>query len=511
MSWSMSPIRPLELIFPNAFGRFTATTSDYWAGRFHAPLPDPLLVNTYPGMLLAVFAIAGVVARIRGWKLFASLTIGSYLVAIGAHGPIFPLLYALGLRSIRYPEKFWILGVFAITAFGAVAMSRARVFKTSVRVLASIAAVAIAMRVFAQTSAYEHLFESIFRLGQAAPLAIPASRTGWMIAAVTAAVCLLALVMRGRVSRPVWFAGLAVILIADLVPRTYGLMRRTDRIYFEPPPLTRSLGPPVKTRIYNAADWVWLLNQPPVPATWQPWFVRNALSPRIFGAWQYEGVLELDMTKTNLQPSREFSQAFFTMAMSGRRDREGLLLKLAGATHRIDALPLREWSGDDVVRMRPVVARRIAGAERYYFADQIVETQSLGDFMRHVAGAEHFSPRVAFVPRRDLATGAGVIESSHETANTIRLDVSAAGAALLVLAITPHRYWRAAIDGEPVEIIPANIGFQSVPVPRGKHRVELVYRNPVVTTSIAISIVAALILAFAALWPAAKGARVPRR
>ena len=43
-----------------------------------------------------------------------------YAVAIGRHGPLYRLLYTLGLRSLRYPEKFILTATFLLTVFAAI-------------------------------------------------------------------------------------------------------------------------------------------------------------------------------------------------------------------------------------------------------------------------------------------------------------------------------------------------------------------------------------------------------
>ena len=70
------------------------------------------------------------------------------------------------------------------------------------------------------------------------------------------------------------------------------------------------------------------------------------------------------------------------------------------------------------------------------------------------------------------------------------LDVESRGEAFLIASITRHKYWRATIDGAPVSIAPANIAFQGITVPPGKHRVELRYRNPLILPAAIASLIA---------------------
>src|SRR5205814_4503709 len=73
----------------------------------------------------------------------------------------------------------------------------------------------------------------------------------------------------------------------------------------------------------------------------------------------------------------------------------------------------------------------------------------------------------------------GTITRLSETSSSASLDVETSVTAELIITITRHKYWRATIDGHPAQLQPANIAYQGLSVPAGRHRVELRYRNPV--------------------------------
>jgi hypothetical protein len=151
-----------------------------------------------------------------------------------------------------------------------------------------------------------------------------------------------------------------------------------------------------------------------------------------------------------------------------------MLLSFAGATHAITAndalvaLPNRKFT----------IAAALAATSR------ITE---LHPWPRGIAFVDHpFAPAPAHI--------AGV----RETANTIDVDVDAAGRALLVLSVTAHKYWRATIDGTPAPLMRANIAFQALEIPRGRHHVSMRYRNPLIIVCAMISLIAAATLAIVA-------------
>lgn len=49
--------------------------------------------------------------------------------------------------------------------------------------------------------------------------------------------------------------------------------------------------------------------------------------------------------------------------------------------------------------------------------------------------------------------------------------------------------WSASIDGEPVEVLNANVGFMAVKLPEGTHQVELRYETPNLRTGAILSLV----------------------
>jgi uncharacterized membrane protein YfhO len=75
---------------------------------------------------------------------------------------------------------------------------------------------------------------------------------------------------------------------------------------------------------------------------------------------------------------------------------------------------------------------------------------------------------------------------------TIRAALDAPG--YLVLADTWYPGWRAAVDGEPVEILRANYAFRAVRLEAGEHTVEMVYRPTSVLVGGALSLVALAVI-----------------
>jgi hypothetical protein len=92
-------------------------------------------------------------------------------------------------------------------------------------------------------------------------------------------------------------------------------------------------------------------------------------------------------------------------------------------------------------------------------------------------------------------TGA-VVSNARFADNRIDADVTSAAPAMVVLSQVNYHCWRAAVDGQPVPLLTANVAFQALQVPAGTHHVELVYRDQKMVLGAAISLLSLAVLAF---------------
>ena len=433
--WRMTPLRPLELLVPSAFGRFTADAIYFWASSHSSRAP--WLFSWYAGMLAAVLAIAGFVYRIRGWRPVAIICAVSYAFAV------YPLHYWLGLRSIRYPEKFFIPATFFLIVLAAIAADRflddARFRITTFRVSLAASVVAAGALAFA----WSPLFARAWHLGGYFDDIVREARIGGLTTLATAATLVLILLFRERPRLVLPLLG--AFVLADLAPRMYGLAPRIGRAYYDPPPIASKI--PRGARIYNDAAWrVMLAPQPPIAydARWVR--MRNAMFTEMQALWGFDSALELDVSGTMLRPTAELTRLFLDAEVRGQREVVRRVLAAAGVTHVI-ALPAE----------------------------------------------------VIALPGNARWTIRGRILGARQTANAIDLDVDVATAARLFVSVTRHRYWRATIDGAPAAIRPANVAFQSIDVPAGRHRVAMRYNNPLIVVCGIVSLLTTIALAVVAL------------
>jgi len=91
--------------------------------------------------------------------------------------------------------------------------------------------------------------------------------------------------------------------------------------------------------------------------------------------------------------------------------------------------------------------------------------------------------RVVYLP----PTAAALVTVTNQTVarvtdcqfgtRTVDAAVDAANPSLVVVAQTYYHDWRAEIDGQPAPLLRANIAFQAVQVPAGRHHLHLFYRD----------------------------------
>ncbi len=74
--------------------------------------------------------------------------------------------------------------------------------------------------------------------------------------------------------------------------------------------------------------------------------------------------------------------------------------------------------------------------------------------------------------------------------DTVEIEAQADKPSLVVVAQTYYHNWRAAVDGAPVTLLRANVAFQAVQIPAGRHKIHLFYRDRAFEIGAAISICA---------------------
>jgi hypothetical protein len=458
-TWSTPPVRVAELVFSDEkvahlYNRFT-----------------PFYLGIYPGLLITTLFVAGFILRARGAVLTAVILLASWLLALGHHTPLWQWLYDAGLaRSVRYPEKFLLMGLFAATAFAARMLDDERVRRIAMYVAGGIVLLAL-VRWSPTTVLFAALLAILFR--------------NFQHRAAIALVTLFVLLDLGLV-----FPKLAPRMPAE---------------YFDAPPLARQLPPDRDAwRFMHVIEWQ--TNDAEFRAfTGGPdvyWMRRNALRPMMPARWGIRTVMEVDYDQTALLPATDFLETAYWLAHA-RPDWAGVIAPMANArflgSYDDPRAAFARVKGDPRT-VQPVRVEPLGDNPRYFFAQKIVPIRDVREFAEKLLRARS-TRGVAYVEQGARPpAGPGVVRGVRETANTIHIEAETGAPAFLVLSVTPHKYWRVTVDGEPASAIAANVGFQGIPIPAaGRHVVELRYRNPLIAIGAVVSAVMVLALSCVAI------------
>jgi hypothetical protein len=82
---------------------------------------------------------------------------------------------------------------------------------------------------------------------------------------------------------------------------------------------------------------------------------------------------------------------------------------------------------------------------------------------------------------------AKILNAKFDT-RTVDIDADADASSLVVIAQTYYHHWSAKVDGVEVPLLRANVAFQAVQIPAGKHQIHLAYNDPAFQIGAAISL-----------------------
>lgn len=516
-AWSFPWAKLAELIYPNFLGHMSVKqVTWYWAGGLYTGMGSPFLFSIYSGLLVTALAVGALFVKPRGGRFVLLLSTFSLLIALGGHTPLLKWLYDAGVAtSIRYPEKFALIGIFAIILFAAQQLDRMLAGDDAIReaamgFVAATTMVAAALALFGFTPLYGALFTKVWGLkGSGAALMTAMSHKGWLIAAARGAFLFGLLWSLPLLKRRIWLALLAIFLLADVLPVVHELNPRMPSQFFTREPAAMRQFPADRSqfRIFHEADWYG--QEEPARKYFSTgdavyWIVRNGLFPMTPAGHGLNMVMERDYDKTALLPTIDFTDSVWDVKRSGRADWWKPFVAMANARYRGIYKPFDPEKKRVKGQMKTAEPVQFVEVEqpqpRYYFADQVVTIRDRRDFVNKLIDGS-YSRSVAFVKEPSFVPARGVVHGVRETANTATLDVESLGNAWLVMSVTPHKYWRVTIDGRPIAPRVTNIAFQGVPVPAGRHRIEMRYRNTLAVTAMKISIGAIVILLIAACLP----------
>lgn len=491
---AMPPARPIELVIPHWYGRYSPIQPTYWGGAaFNRGFP--YLPSLYNGVAIAVLALAGLLSLARGSAAVAMLSLLSYFLAIGDRTPLLRTLYQTGLaRGIRYPEKFAAMGIVAITLFAATVADRLlsgdRKTRRAAMIVAALFATASTIPVvWSLLPAWPQSFADHWHLPPAGLELAGLARTNWLVGLAICGGLLLLLAMFPRLEIRRWLLLAFTVVLFDIGFTIDGMAARAGEDFFTPPDVLRLLDRDHdKYTVLHRGEWK--KGDPNYKALRRllgPWFSRNGLAPYSLAVWGVRSTLEGDFDETNLLPTRALLDEMMRLRDAGFPSWAESFGAIANVRYIVDyrtvlqaaAAPDREHAS--VVRLT-----RIPNTGQYYFAQEVSNADP-ATFMTHPG----IHRPIAFVTSPMSQPGSGHVLRVVEHANSATVDVECASNALFIATVTRHKYWTATIDGHPSPLLPINVAYQGLIVPAGTHVIEMRYRNPLVVGSAAVSLLAA--------------------
>jgi len=513
-AWSLPWSKLLEIVYPNILGHISLNrVMWYWGGGLYTGMGSPFLFSIYSGLLVTALLVGALFIRPRGGRYVLLVILFSLIVALGGHLPFLHLLYKAGIAtSIRYPEKFILMAIFATILFASQLLDRMldgddAIVDGALGFLIATTVIAVFFSIAGFTPIYGRAMTKIWSLsGGGGRHIIELSRYDWMFAVVRGVAYIALLATIRKFKREHWLAALTIVVCADLGTVCCELNPRMPRRFFDKPPAERHLAANRGDfRLFHEADWY---GQEEMARKYFStgssvyWIVRDGLFPMTPAASKIRTVLERDYDKTSLLPTVDLVDSVWDVKRSGKSNWYEPFMAMSNAWYRgvyRDFDKEKKRVGGRMTEAEPVEFLKGLHYPRYYFADQLVTIKSRLEFVDDLS-KNSYTPAVAFIHQPSFVPARGVVHGVRETANSATIDVESFGHAFLVMSITPHKYWHITVDGKDTPAIVTNIGYQGINVTPGKHTIVMRYRNELVPVGMWISLIATLFLgALAAL------------
>jgi hypothetical protein len=488
--WSLHPAGLSQVLLPLPAGAI----AHLFGLEGEMEVREPFLGSVYLGMAAAPLVLWSLVRGGRAARLAGGVLLLLVALALGRHLPLFAWLKAAVpfVGVFRYPIKIMVLAALAWALLAGAGLQAwggdQRLLGPALSLLTPLAALALAAG------------------GLAMPLGPP-------LCALLSGVLLVAL----RARALPWVVALAA---ADLLTAHRPLNPTAPPAFFHfRPAVLEALAEPAPHRVF-----VWDY-QRPLPGRPRP-------HPELLG----EVVQTADAYPSSLAREIAFQMYLYPPAAArwailGSYDGDllglsppalrdlGALLEAGEGTPAFARL-LRLGSVDSVVSLHELndtgleAQAQVAGQlRRPILVSRVRDTLPkafLAGGARPVDPPDAYGVLVApdFDPARELVVPAGHPARAAQAGGSARvadarpdrllLEVEAAGPATLVVTTTWDPGWKARIDGAPTQTLPANVLFLGVPVPKGRHAVELRYRPHSVALGMSLSAAGLLVLGLAA-------------
>jgi Bacterial membrane protein YfhO len=483
LRWSLPSFGLANFLVPLAFGN-TATEGiffqhgQYWTSSYYLGL----------GALWLALLGLGRWRERRVW-LLAALAIVALLCALGAHTPFYPLLRKLipQLSFITYPIKFVMVVIFAAPLLAAFTLAD---FKSQISNRKFQISGALLLALIAGITLWTQFAP---HTGDATRLALTSglSRAGFLLLTGGALLALTGLAKTPQLA----FAPVLLVLVAwadvfthapkqnpTVSPGVFTQNLARTKLAMSPQPelggSRAMLSPQAALELTTFA-----VSDPK----------NNFLAKRIgycANANLLDGVPKVDGF-FSLTP-REFD-AVLTAIYSA---------PVANCTRLEDFMGVAQISAPNNVlawQPRRTFLPLVTAGQTPLFADDAL---ALAAFARN----DFDGSRMVILPPAEknsvsvtAPTAARILGSKFHD-HAVEIAAEAKAPALVVVAQSYYHNWRATVDGKPAELLRANVAFQAVQIPAGRHQIRLTYRDRAFQIGAILSLGALLVCGLGWFW-----------
>lgn len=501
-TWSLHPLGLLGLVCLVHWGDLPQLFGDYPSLR---DLQAPFLYSIYLGGPAGAFVAAALAMLPLPRKRFlAFLGLGALLIALGRYGGAYDVASLFPpLRILRFPVKWVILTAFSWSVLAGMGFDAWRRPETRADPRWTTC-VALPMLLLAAFSLGGGLV--VHARGTLASLAGTLLVSGGLFSAAA-----LVALARRRWELP-GLPGLAPALAIAILALGELAIRQEDIQPFAPrdlfahrPEVLDLLDTSGHARLYvydyavaayegqNAGKSGWGYRLARAPGGFsrqgaQALGVQMYLSPPTAGRWGLYGSYDVDLLGLYPEPLSRLTK--FLRRAEGRPAH--LRLLRMGGVRYVLALHRERW-WDDLLPHGSVPGLLKEPIQVFRVPDPLPRAYVVsgarvadGDSALAVFDDPSFDPAREVIlpegrPRAPLASFAGSSHISLLDPDRVLVEADLPQAGYLVLVDGYDSGWRARVDGQDAPILRANIAFRAVPLPAGRHAVELVYRpRPVI-------------------------------
>jgi len=537
--WSLHPARLVEVVSPFFYGKYVGMPHEITQWLFGLnDGREPLIISLYLGAPMLLLAALGAIAlrRNRFALFWCAVAIVALVAAFGSSTPVYPALQRLvpALKLLRFPSKFVEFATLAtaiLAALGWDALARSpRIPRRHLLVPVGLAGcfALVATAALVMIPSFEPSAVGIAqRLGGFLELPNPSAAAHSLVNAcrIAAPRLLLFAVAGGaglvlaasaRREAPLARGALLALVCADLILTNAPINPTIDASVLAPFDWVHITERHRDDRVFvsrNFIDARQSMDDAPPRAVYP-----QDIAPIVYQA-AYDGALSsnLSLSAVSQTLSRE---------MSGLRPREYFsLLQRFGTSDRAMRYRFLSWAGTRyflVTQPPPMAAEKIrelpalgpaaiyesapAGGRVFVASSAIVEPNVEAQVDRlfepdfTIAETAIVDVELPLPAEGSRAPGVPTASIVEETATSVTVDaVAPEGGGYLLLLDSFDPNWSAWVDDRRVRLARADGVFRAVRIPEGRHTVRFAFRPRAFVLGAAISLVAMLVLAVAAV------------